>query len=56
MEFIRPTPTWKDFHLDAIETLQEFRTPGMGEKMILEDNVFVEESHMKYYMLVFLYE
>jgi haloalkane dehalogenase len=42
MEFIRPMPTWKDFHADAIEIFQKFRTPGVGEKMILEDNAFVE--------------
>jgi len=42
MEFIRPMPTWKDFHADAIETFQKFRTPGVGEKMILDDNAFVE--------------
>ncbi|HEY7306042.1 MAG TPA: haloalkane dehalogenase [Bryobacteraceae bacterium] len=42
MEFIRPMPTWKDFHPDQIETFQKFRTPGVGEEMILEGNVFVE--------------
>src|SRR5580658_10150871 len=42
MEFIRPMPTWNDFHLDAIETFQKFRTPGVGEEMILEGNMFVE--------------
>jgi haloalkane dehalogenase len=42
MEFIRPMPTWKDFHADAIETFQKFRTPGVGEKMILDGNAFVE--------------
>src|SRR6266496_2794848 len=42
MEFIRPMPSWKDFHADAVETFQQFRTPGVGEKMILEDNAFVE--------------
>jgi haloalkane dehalogenase len=42
MEFIRPFPTWEEFHKDAIDTFQKFRTPGVGEKMILEDNVFVE--------------
>lgn len=26
MEFIRPLPTWNDFHPDAIETFQKFRT------------------------------
>jgi haloalkane dehalogenase len=29
-------PTWKDFHPDAIETFQKFRTPKVGEEMILE--------------------
>jgi haloalkane dehalogenase len=42
MEFIRPMPTWKDFHPEQIETFQRFRTPGVGEEMILENNVFVE--------------
>src|SRR6267154_722697 len=42
MEFIRPMPTWEDFHADARETFQKFRTPGVGEKMILEGNAFVE--------------
>jgi haloalkane dehalogenase len=42
MEFIRPMPTWEDFHVAAIETFQKFRTPGVGEKMILEGNAFVE--------------
>src|SRR6204780_3115622 len=38
MEFIRPMPTWNDFHVDAREIFQKFRTPGVGEKLILEDN------------------
>jgi pimeloyl-ACP methyl ester carboxylesterase len=42
MEFIRPIPSWDDLHGDAVETFKKFRTPGVGEKMILEDNVFVE--------------
>jgi haloalkane dehalogenase len=51
MEFIQPMPTWKDFHATAMpsahadaarETFQRFRTPGTGEKMVLDDNVFVE--------------
>ena len=40
MEFIRPMPTWDDF--PTRETFQNFRTPGVGEKMILEGNAFVE--------------
>ena len=42
MEFIRPMPTWNDFHREAIETFQQFRTPGVGEEMILKGNLFVE--------------
>jgi haloalkane dehalogenase len=42
MEFIRPMPTWSDFHPDQIETFKKFRTPGVGEEMILQDNAFVE--------------
>ena len=42
MEFIRSMPTWNDFHPDAVETFQKFRTPGVGEEMILEGNAFVE--------------
>lgn len=42
MEFIRPMPTWNDFHPDQIETFKRFRTPGVGEEMILENNLFIE--------------
>jgi haloalkane dehalogenase len=42
MEFIRPMPTWSDFHPDQIETFKKFRTPGIGEEMILQGNAFVE--------------
>src|SRR5262249_42727262 len=42
MEFIRPMPTWNDFHPDKIEIFQKFRTPELGEEMILENNLFVE--------------
>src|SRR3981081_1671753 len=40
MEFIRPMPTWDYF--PTPETFQNFRTSGVGEKMILEGNAFVE--------------
>jgi haloalkane dehalogenase len=43
MEFTWPMPTWNDFHVDAREIFQKFRTPGVGEKLILEDNAFVEQ-------------
>lgn len=53
MEFIRPMPTWQDFHhTEAPEeqghaeaaraAFRKFRTPGEGEAMILEANAFVE--------------
>lgn len=42
MEFIRPMPTWDDFHPSAVETFKKFRTPGVGERMILDENAFVE--------------
>lgn len=44
MEFIRPMPSWDDFHQvpAARETFRKFRTPGEGEQMILEANAFVE--------------
>jgi haloalkane dehalogenase len=44
MEFIRPMQTWGDFHQlpAAREIFQKFRTPGMGEELILSRNAFVE--------------
>ncbi len=44
MEFIRPTPRWDDFlQAPAARAMfQKFRTPGVGETMILEQNAFVE--------------
>jgi haloalkane dehalogenase len=44
MEFLRPLASWAEFHqVDAArETFKKFRTPGEGERMILDANVFVE--------------
>jgi haloalkane dehalogenase len=44
MEFIRPMASWEEFHQQegARETFRKFRTPGEGERMILEGNAFVE--------------
>src|ERR1700732_1444396 len=42
MEFLSPMPTWEDFPAIARETFQKFRTPGVGEQMILDGNAFVE--------------
>ena len=45
MEFIRPFERWEDFHQrpQAREMFKALRTPGVGEKLALEDNVFVEK-------------
>lgn len=44
MEFIRPMENWSEFHQvpEARALFQKFRAPGVGEKLIMEDNVFVE--------------
>ena len=46
MEFIRPIPTWEEFlrGSPAREMFRKFRTPGEGEKLILENNAFVERD------------
>jgi haloalkane dehalogenase len=45
MEFIRPIATWEEFlrGFPAREIFRRFRTPGEGEKLILEGNAFVEQ-------------
>ena len=43
MEFIRPMPTWNDFPAAAADTFKKVRTPGVGEKMIFDENAFVEQ-------------
>jgi haloalkane dehalogenase len=45
MEFIRPMPSWTDFHRGQAvreETFRKFRTSGEGEAMILHGNAFIE--------------
>ncbi len=44
MEFIRPMAGWDDFHQEAAarNLFRQFRTPGVGEQLILEDNIFIE--------------
>jgi haloalkane dehalogenase len=44
MEFIQPMPSWDAFHQrpQARELFRAIRTPGKGEKLVLEDNVFIE--------------
>lgn len=44
MEFIRPLASWDEFHQreEARELFRQFRTPGVGEALILEQNLFIE--------------
>jgi haloalkane dehalogenase len=44
MEFIRPLASWQEFHQSeaARDLFRKFRTPGIGETLILENNVFIE--------------
>jgi haloalkane dehalogenase len=44
MEFIHPVATWDDFEQTPAvrELFRKFRTPGEGEQLLLEENVFVE--------------
>ena len=44
MEFIRPMGSWDEFHQvpQARTTFQKFRTPGEGESLILDANIFLE--------------
>jgi haloalkane dehalogenase len=44
MEFIWPIPSWDQFLRNAAarEIFRQFRTPGEGEQLILEENAFVE--------------
>jgi haloalkane dehalogenase len=43
-EFIWPVPTWEEFlsNSAARGIFHKFRTPGEGEKLILEENAFIE--------------
>lgn len=44
MEFIRPFADWESFHQrpQARELFKAFRTSGQGERLILDDNIFIE--------------
>jgi haloalkane dehalogenase len=43
MEAIVRPLTWAEFPEQARQMFQAFRTPGVGEKMIIEQNMFVEQ-------------
>lgn len=44
MEHIRAVPSWAAFHPSeqARSLFQQFRTPGIGEQLIMEQNLFIE--------------
>lgn len=39
---LTPVPSWDTFPEGARETFQGFRTPGVGERLVYEENVFIE--------------
>lgn len=45
MEFVRPSPTWEDFHPQeqARERFKLMRAAGSGEDFVLEKNFFIEQ-------------
>lgn len=45
MEFVRPSPTWEDFHPleQARERFKLMRAPGSGEEFVLQQNFFIEQ-------------
>jgi haloalkane dehalogenase len=43
MEFIRPVASWDDWPENLRQPFRAFRTPGVGEEMIMDNNMFVEQ-------------
>jgi len=43
MEFIRPVTSWQDWPEFARGLFQQFRTDGVGQKLIIEQNLFIEK-------------
>ncbi|MCD5315892.1 alpha/beta fold hydrolase [Kineosporia babensis] len=39
---IQPLPGWEAFDPGGRELFQQLRTPGVGERMVLEENIFLE--------------
>ncbi len=40
--FLTPIPSWEAFSPAVREVFQGFRTPGVGERMVLDENLFIE--------------
>jgi haloalkane dehalogenase len=43
MEAILRAMSWEEFPKDIAEMFRGFRSPGLGEQMILEENLFIEQ-------------
>lgn len=43
MELIAPMPTWFDFYDQGVEFFQAFRNPQLGDKLLIEENAFLEK-------------
>ncbi len=43
MEFISPVPSWDDWPEMLRPLFTSFRTPGAGEQLVIEQNVFIEQ-------------
>lgn len=41
--FLAPLSSWEQFPAEARELFQNFRTPGIAERLVLDQNVFVEQ-------------
>lgn len=40
---LAPYASWDDFPQELVPQFQQFRTPGLGYKLIVEDNVFIDQ-------------
>jgi haloalkane dehalogenase len=40
---LSPVPAWEAFPEQVRETFQALRTPGVGERMVLDENLFIEQ-------------
>lgn len=43
MEFISPVKSWKDWPESITPAFEGFRSPGVGEEMVIEQNMFIEQ-------------
>jgi haloalkane dehalogenase len=40
---LQPVPSWEQFSAPVREIFQQMRTPGIGEQLVLEQNIFIEQ-------------